>query len=394
METWFSPAFFIMAEKKSTDKKTSSQKRPGTKRRTKRKSPKPKVRLSQRKVYALSMVIVLLCAASLALSVILASPDSPAPAAVKTEQQKKPEKKTESVRPKAAAPLTTKKTNTESTSRGTSSATSSATSSKETSSAAASSTKAQSTPSAATSVSSSTKTSSTPSSTDAYPQIIPAVNGATLTFVFDDGGHNIAQLEKFLALPFPVDIAVLPCLPHSAECGRLVRQSGKHQLMLHQPMQALNLKVNPGEGAILPGMHVQEIMELLRKNIAEIGPVAGLNNHEGSAICENEIQIGAVLDEAKAQGIFFLDSRTTSQTRAPQAALERGMTLYERDIFLDNEKTRENILKELYKGLTIANKKGRAILIGHVWSADILPAVLTEVYPELVKKGYRFSVVR
>ena len=32
-------------------------------------------------------------------------------------------------------------------------------------------------------------------------------------------------------------------------------------------------------------------------------------------------------------------------------------------------------------------------MIGHVWSADFLPAFLKEIYPELKEKGYTFSVV-
>ena len=70
-----------------------------------------------------------------------------------------------------------------------------------------------------------------------------------------------------------------------------------------------------------------------------------------------------------------------------------GMGWYQRDIFLDNQKTRENYLAELKKGLDIANKKGHVIMIGHVWSAESLPAFLEEAYPELALKGYRFSTV-
>ena len=32
-------------------------------------------------------------------------------------------------------------------------------------------------------------------------------------------------------------------------------------------------------------------------------------------------------------------------------------------------------------------------MIGHIWSADFLPAFLKEAYPELKAKGYTFSVV-
>ena len=224
-------------------------------------------------------------------------------------------------------------------------------------------------------------------------EIPQAVGSPVLVFVFDDGGQNISHLKKFLALPFPITVAVLPGLAHSKESAELVRKAAGKELMLHQPMQALNAKVNPGPGAITPDMRMYDIEQTLRKNIEELGPVAGLNNHEGSRIMENIVQTGTVLDYAAANGIFFLDSRTTAATQAPQAALERDMKIYIRDIFLDNKETKEEVLAELAKGLAIANRKGYCIMIGHVWSAGLIPPILEALYPELVKKGYRFSVV-
>ena len=100
-----------------------------------------------------------------------------------------------------------------------------------------------------------------------------------------------------------------------------------------------------------------------------------------------------VLETVREKGIYFLDSRTNSATKIPSVAMQMGMGWYQRDIFLDNKKTRENYLAELKKGLDIANKKGHVIMIGHVWSAESLPAFLEEAYPELALKGYRFSTV-
>ena len=45
------------------------------------------------------------------------------------------------------------------------------------------------------------------------------------------------------------------------------------------------------------------------------------------------------------------------------------------------------------KGVSIANKNGTAIMIGHVWSADVLPEILSELYPLLSGKGYVFTTV-
>lgn len=224
------------------------------------------------------------------------------------------------------------------------------------------------------------------------PEIPPAVNGAKLVLIFDDGGQNLFQLESFLALPFPVTVAVLPKLAHSKQAAERVRKSGK-ELMLHQPMQAINLSVNPGPGAITPDMTLYEIETCLRENIAEIGPVRGLNNHEGSLICEDEVKIGTVLQVSSNMGLYFVDSRTTSQTRVPQAAMSLGLSYYERNVFIDNTKNRADIISEIMKGVSIANKNGAAIMIGHVWSADVLPEILSELYPLLSGKGYVFTTV-
>ena len=222
-----------------------------------------------------------------------------------------------------------------------------------------------------------------------FPQ---AQNTAKLVFVFDDGGQNLDHLEKFLALPFPVTVAVLPQIAKSVESAKRVRQSG-NELMLHQPMQSVDLKINPGPGAILPSMSEEEIISQLFTNISQIGPVAGFNNHEGSAITADAEKMAVVLRFASEEGIYFLDSRTNVETKVPYVASQMGYGYYERNIFLDNIKTEQNALNELKKGLTIANSKGYVIMIGHIWSADFLPDFLQKVYPELVKKGYKFTTV-
>lgn len=221
--------------------------------------------------------------------------------------------------------------------------------------------------------------------------IPPAKNGATLVFIIDDGGYDTYNLKLYTSLPFPIAIAVLPKLAHSKDCAVIVRNSGQ-ELMLHQPMQAQNLKLNPGEGAILPDMSLSEVYKQVSENIAEIGPIKGLNNHEGSLITCDVMKIGAVLDAVLDNGIFFVDSRTSAQTKAPQAALERDMKILERDVFIDDIISKDEMLAQIYRGLGIANKNGKVIMIGHVdKSAKILPQLLNDMYPYLKQKGYKIA---
>lgn len=253
----------------------------------------------------------------------------------------------------------------------------------------------------ATKTTTTTTTSSSASSTTKIPQpesfnFPAAVNHAQLVFVFDDGGQNLAHLEKFMELPFPITVAVLPQIAHSKEAADRIRKSG-NEVMLHQPMQALNKNVNPGPGAITPNMDENQIISTLFQNINELGPIAGMNNHEGSAITADAEKMSTILKFASESGLFFLDSRTNVDTKVPYVASELGYSYYERNIFLDNEKDpskkRSDILNEINKGLALANKNGVVIMIGHIWSADVLPGILKEIYPELVQKGYTFSTV-
>ena len=47
------------------------------------------------------------------------------------------------------------------------------------------------------------------------------------------------------------------------------------------------------------------------------------------------------------------------------------------------------MVKQLYKGLDVANKNGYAVIIGHVdKDVKVLPDLLNDVYPYLVKAGY------
>ena len=188
-------------------------------------------------------------------------------------------------------------------------------------------------------------------------------------------------------------VAVLPQLSHSKDCAWVVRSSGK-ELILHQPMQSLNLSLNPGAGAITPDMSGSQIEMQLKENLSELGPgVKGFNNHEGSLITEDLNKMTFILGTAKAEGVYFLDSRTSANSQAVQAALEHDMNIVERNApFLDNTLTRDAMLSELLKGLSVANRDGYAVMIGHVdKSASILPELLSDLYPYLVEAGYTFA---
>jgi polysaccharide deacetylase 2 family uncharacterized protein YibQ len=207
----------------------------------------------------------------------------------------------------------------------------------------------------------------------------------TLAFVIDDAGNNLRELEPFLRFPGPLTIAVLPGLPNSAEAARRVRAAGK-EVFLHQPMEAIGGQ-NPGPGAIYAEMSAPEIRAVLERNVAELGPIAGINNHQGSKITMNETAMETVLAFCREQGLYFLDSRTTAETAAPAAAERMGIKIGERDVFIDNIQEKSSMIRYIDEGLARARQRGRALMIGHTWSPELAP-VLSELYPDFLEKGY------
>lgn len=400
--------------------------RPAQKRRPARKR-KPKVSLDSTRVTVLAAVIVALCVLFLSLSFVFSRAASSSaaeknisqkePAAVAVEPAKKlppaksAKKKTESSAEKNAS--SSKKTESSDKTVSTKKSTDSV---KKTESAqkkpAVENTASSAAQNAVVKTSVSEKTAAKPSVKDqshlasaVVPQkpveelpdrkfnIPKAAPGAKIAFVIDDAGQSVSNLKKYTSLPFDISVAVLPGLSHTKDCAYVVR-AAKKELLLHQPMQAENLNLDPGPCAIKPGMSTFEIAQIVKTNLDELGPgVKGMNNHEGSLITGNVIKIGAVLDVAAERGIYFLDSRTTAASMARQAALERDMNIKERDVFIDDIVNRDKMLEQIYRGIGIANKKGKVIMIGHVdKSVGILPQLLSELYPYLKKNGYTVTV--
>jgi len=210
-------------------------------------------------------------------------------------------------------------------------------------------------------------------------------NKGTLVFIIDDAGNNLKELEPFLKIQFPFTIAVLPGLPHSAEAAKRIRESGK-EVFLHQPMEAIGGQ-DPGPGAITSGMSAEEIRAVLTRNVNEIGPIAGMNNHQGSKITMDKEAMKTILAFCKEKGICFVDSRTTADTVVPETAKQMGIKIAERNIFIDNEQNKAAMFRYISTGLTRAQRNGSAVMIGHTWSPDLAP-LLAEQFPLLTEQGY------
>ncbi len=219
------------------------------------------------------------------------------------------------------------------------------------------------------------------------PEKIKPVRGK-LYIVIDDVGNNVFQLKPFLKLPFKITFAILPGLPYTKEAARLIHEAGK-EYIIHQPMDAVGGQ-KTGPGAIHIGMKEATVTEVLSTNVKELPYARGMNNHMGSAGTADEEIMTYLFHFLKKNHMFFLDSRTTAQSVGRKIAAETGIPFAERSVFLDNKQEKKSIEKSIERGLEISEKKGHAVMIGHVWSSE-LAQILLDLYPTLLENNYTLN---
>ncbi len=195
---------------------------------------------------------------------------------------------------------------------------------------------------------------------------------ALLVVIIDDIGESKEACQRLAALDFPVTLSVLPFTTHTKEAADFARQK-KMELMLHLPCEPIGHPetADPGPGSLFVNMSDVKILELLRKDIAAVPGVTGVNNHMGSLFTQDERRMRVVLKELRKQNLFFLDSLTSSRSRVRSAAEKEGLAYIRRNIFLDNEQEQAAILQQLKKAQALAQKKGSCIAIGHPYPVTL-----------------------
>jgi polysaccharide deacetylase 2 family uncharacterized protein YibQ len=209
-----------------------------------------------------------------------------------------------------------------------------------------------------------------------------------LALIIDDAGYSLEDLEPFLRFPGPIAIAVLPHLSYSAEAARRITAAGK-ELLLHMPMEPLG-GGDAGPGAIRVEQSDAEIESLLSSAFDSVPGARGLNNHMGSRATADERVMNVLLRFLKREGKYFVDSRTTPRSVGAQSAGLWDVPFLQRDVFVDNERDDPDIERSVALGVSEARTRGKAILIGHVHSPQILAIVRRQMESQQ-ERGLRLA---
>ena len=186
-----------------------------------------------------------------------------------------------------------------------------------------------------------------------------------VAIIIDDMGYSLKAINDICSLNKPLTISILPFSPLAKEIARIAHQN-KLEVMLHLPLESVNSQGgNHIEGIILSQMDEEEILKTVEANLDQIPYVTGVNNHMGSKITANRNLMSIVLGPLKERNLFFVDSRTTSRSKAYNVAQTLGIPSAYRHVFLDGENREGYIKGKMIELFRLAQRRGKAVGICH-----------------------------
>lgn len=231
----------------------------------------------------------------------------------------------------------------------------------------------------------------TPKTKEAIPTPVPGAQKAKMAIILDDWGNSSRRVSYLDKINRPLTLSILPHLPASKKIARAAKERGLG-VMLHMPMQPINVNAALEPHTLLTTMPEAEIKNYLISALESIPGVEGVNNHQGSAATSDPRLMRIVLAELKKRNLFFVDSNVVTTTVGSQVAKELGLRFTKRDVFIDNEMTGDLIKRQLEQAKNIALKRGQVVVIGH--DRELTLKTIKEVVPEFERQGIRFVLVK
>lgn len=217
-----------------------------------------------------------------------------------------------------------------------------------------------------------------------------ATHGPIISIIIDDLGDRLADGVRAIGLPGQLTYAILPQTPYSRRLAELAHGAGK-EVMLHQPMQAVNGKAM-GPGGMGLDMSRKAMLETLEANLASVPHARGVNNHMGSLLTRHPGHMAWLMEALQRRGgLYFVDSTTTRHSVAMQIAVEHALPTTRRNVFLDHQRDERLIERQFVRLLQQAHTTGHALAIGHPYPETL--AVLGRILPHIGQFGVRLVPV-
>jgi len=209
-----------------------------------------------------------------------------------------------------------------------------------------------------------------------------------VAIIIDDLGYQRESVRTLTSLPFPLTLAVIPFTPY-ADDAIADAERAEQEVILHVPMETL--AQSRWESGLNTSMNSEELKQELDTMLERYPQAAGINNHGGSKLTADTERMQWIMESLAGRDMYYLDSRTTHESKAVDAAKQADIAYASRDVFLDNIKDEEAIEEQFDKLRHIARKRGTVIAIGHPYPETL--ATLQAQLPKLEQEGFELKFV-
>lgn len=203
-------------------------------------------------------------------------------------------------------------------------------------------------------------------------QAVFAEDSPVIAIIIDDIGNSLKAGERVVNSRWEYTCSILPARPYSIELAKNAYQNGK-EVIVHLPMQASKPQ-KLGNGGLKIGMTENRFKQIVNLSIDSIPFASGVNNHMGSLLTRDKDQMDLLMRTIANRDdyLYFIDSKTTSNTVAGLVASEYHIPTLTRDIFLDSTANdKAYVKKQLMHLLETAKQKGYALAIGHPFNETL-----------------------
>ncbi len=184
-----------------------------------------------------------------------------------------------------------------------------------------------------------------------------------IALMIDDVGASPQWSQAALALPANVTLSVLPNTPAAPQWADRAKQNG-HEVWLHMPMEPLGLE-NPGAGALLNALPAKRNQRRLEQALARVPGALGINNHMGSRFTSCKKCVANIAAMVGDHGLLFLDSMTSTSSKAANIMQQAGVPVVRRDVFLDDDNAAPAIVRQMRLAEQMARDEGVVFVIAH-----------------------------
>lgn len=214
---------------------------------------------------------------------------------------------------------------------------------------------------------------------------VSANSNAKLVIIIDDIGNHLQLGKRAIELPGKLNYAVLPQTPQGPALAQYAAGKGKNkEVLLHMPMEAMGEQIL-GPSGLYNRLSREEFSARINHALDEIPNAVGLSNHMGSYLTQQREKMNWVMSELNQRNLYFLDSRTGSQSSAKQAAVQHNVPYLSRDFFLDHSRNAEAMQQIFTRAIANAKANGLAVIIGHPYRSTL--SFLEEQLPLLDQQG-------